>query len=59
MSNCYRGPSIDAPYQVSVHLAMWFERRILKYERLTDDKRQMLTLPKGKVSLKGINIETQ
>ena len=45
MSNCYRGPSIDAPYQVSVHLAKWFERRILKYERLTDDKRQMLTLP--------------
>jgi hypothetical protein len=24
MSNLYRGPSIDASYQVSVHLAMWF-----------------------------------
>jgi hypothetical protein len=23
----YRGPSIDASYQVSVHLAMWFQRR--------------------------------
>jgi hypothetical protein len=24
MSNLYRGPSIDASYQVSVHFAMWF-----------------------------------
>jgi hypothetical protein len=23
----YRGPSIDASYQVSVHLAKWFQRR--------------------------------
>jgi hypothetical protein len=30
MSNLYRGPSIDASYQVSVHLAMWFPRRRLK-----------------------------
>jgi hypothetical protein len=27
MSNLYRGPSIDASYQVSVHLPMWFQRR--------------------------------
>ena len=27
MSNMYRGPSIDASYQVSVHLAKWFQRR--------------------------------
>jgi hypothetical protein len=27
MSNLYRGPSIDASYQVSVHLAEWFQRR--------------------------------
>jgi hypothetical protein len=27
MSNLYRGPSIDASYQVSVHLAMLFQRR--------------------------------
>jgi hypothetical protein len=27
MSNLYREPSIDASYQVSVHLAMWFQRR--------------------------------
>ena len=27
MSNLYRGPSIDASYQVSVHLAMWFQTR--------------------------------
>ena len=27
MSNIYRGPCIDASYQVSVHLAKWFQRR--------------------------------
>jgi hypothetical protein len=27
MSNLYRGPSIDASYQVSVHLARRFQRR--------------------------------
>jgi hypothetical protein len=27
MSILYRGPSIDASYQVSVHLAEWFQRR--------------------------------
>jgi hypothetical protein len=27
MSNLYRGPSKDAPYQVSVHLAQRFQRR--------------------------------
>jgi len=30
ISNLYRGPSIDAPYQVSVHLAKQFQRRIFK-----------------------------
>jgi hypothetical protein len=27
MNNRYRGPSIDATYQVSIHLALWFQRR--------------------------------
>jgi hypothetical protein len=27
MNNLYRGPSIDASYQVSVHLAKQFQRR--------------------------------
>ena len=27
MSNLYRGSSIDASYQVSVHLVKWFQRR--------------------------------
>ena len=27
MSNLYREPPIDASYQVSVHLAKWFQRR--------------------------------
>ena len=41
MSNLYRGPSIDDSYQVSVHLAEWFQRRRLKCEKLTDDRRRM------------------
>ena len=39
MSKLYRGPSIDASYQVSVHLAKGFQRR-LKCEELTDDRRR-------------------
>jgi hypothetical protein len=27
MSNLYRESSIDASYQISVYLAMWFQRR--------------------------------
>ena len=27
MSNIYRGPFIDASYQVWVHLVKWFQRR--------------------------------
>jgi hypothetical protein len=27
LSIIYRGPSIDASYQASIHLAMWFQRR--------------------------------
>ena len=40
MSKLYRGPSIDASYQVSVHLAKGFQKRRLKCEKLTDDGRQ-------------------
>jgi len=36
MSNLYRDPSIDASYQISIHLAERFQRR-LKCEKLTDD----------------------
>jgi hypothetical protein len=42
MSNLYRGPSIDAFYQVSVHLAERFQRRRLKCEKLTDNGPQVL-----------------
>jgi hypothetical protein len=41
MSKVYRGPSIDASYQVSVHLAEGFQRRRLKCEKLTDDRHQV------------------
>jgi hypothetical protein len=33
MSNFYRGPAIDASYQVSVHLAKRFQRRRFKKNR--------------------------
>ena len=40
MSNLYREPSKDASYQVSVHLAEWFQKRRLKCEKLTNDRRR-------------------
>ena len=40
MSIVYRGPSIDASYQVSAHLAEGFQRRRLKCEKLTDNRRR-------------------
>ena len=42
MSNLYRGPSIDASYQVSVHLAEGFQRGRLQCEKLTDGRRQVM-----------------
>jgi hypothetical protein len=45
MSNLYRGPSIYASYQVLVHMVEGFQRRRLKYEKLTDDRWKKLTLP--------------
>jgi hypothetical protein len=39
MSKLYRGSSIDASYQVSVHLAKGLQRRRLICEKLTDDRR--------------------
>ena len=33
MSNLYKGPSIDASYQVSVHLAEGFQRRLLEAQQ--------------------------
>jgi hypothetical protein len=48
----YRRSSIDASYQVSLHLA-GFQRRRLKCEKLTDDGRQVMAkahIAFGKVS---------
>jgi hypothetical protein len=53
MSILYKGPSIDASYQVSVHLAEGFQRRILKCEKLMDDGCQVMAkvhIVFGKVS---------
>jgi hypothetical protein len=38
MNNLYRGTSIDASCQVSVHLAKEFQRRRLKCEKLMKDR---------------------
>ena len=55
MGNLYRGPSIDASYQVSLHLTEGFQRRRLKCEKLTmtDDGHQVMAkahIAFGKVS---------
>jgi hypothetical protein len=53
ITNLYRGPSIDASYQVSVRLAEGFQRRRLKCEKLTDDGRKVMAkahIAFGKVS---------
>jgi hypothetical protein len=53
MCKLYRGPSIDVSYQVAVHLAKEFQRRRLKCEKLTDDRRQVMAkahIAFGKVS---------
>jgi hypothetical protein len=34
MSNLQRGTSIDASYQVSVHLGKWFQRSFLKINQI-------------------------
>jgi hypothetical protein len=66
MSNLYRGPSIDASYQVSLPLAEGFQRRRLKCEKITDDRRrttdakwwQKLTLPLARWAKNGQSGET-
>jgi hypothetical protein len=52
MSILYRGPPIEASYQVSVHLAKRFQRRRLKYEKLTDDGRQVMA--KAHIALRAL-----
>jgi hypothetical protein len=46
--NLFRGPSIDASYQVSVHMAEGFQRRRLKCEKLTETPKAHIAF--GKVS---------
>jgi hypothetical protein len=53
MSTVYRGPSIEASYQVSIHLGKGFQRGRLKCEKLTDNERQVMAkahIAFGKVS---------
>jgi hypothetical protein len=53
MNNLYIGLSIDASYQISDQLALRFQRRRLKCEKLMDDGRQVMAkahVAFGKVS---------
>jgi hypothetical protein len=53
MNNLYRRPSIDASYQISDQLALRFQRRRLKCEKLMDNGRQVMAkthIAFGKVS---------
>ena len=43
MSNLYRGPSIDASYQVTVHLAKRFQRRRF-FQKSTNQKQEWLVV---------------
>jgi hypothetical protein len=49
MSNLYRGPSIDASYQVSVHLAKRFQRRYLKISQ-SETRRPCLLMDRDEMS---------
>jgi hypothetical protein len=42
INNIYRGHSIDASYQVFVHLAKWFQWRRFKCEKIPDDRCQVM-----------------
>ena len=64
MSSLYRGPSIDAPYQVSVHLAEGFQRRRLKCEKFngrqtTSDGKSSPCLWQGELQKKKIDIKNE
>jgi hypothetical protein len=53
ISNLYKGPSIDASYQVSVHLAQGFQEEKIKMWKVNDDGRQVMAkahIAFGKVS---------
>jgi hypothetical protein len=39
MTKCYRGPSIDASYQDSIHLAKRFQRR--SFKKSTNQKQEL------------------
>jgi len=53
MSSLYRGPSIDASYQVSVHLAKRFQRR-----RFSTNQKQELPVAAMFVNGSGRNVQS-
>ena len=54
MSNVYRGPAIDASYQVSVHLTNWFQRRLKKNQPIRNKNclwRSCLLMDRNEMSI--------
>ena len=41
MSSLYRGPAIDASYQVSVHLTKWFQRKRFFFFKSANQKQEL------------------
>jgi hypothetical protein len=56
MTNLYRGPSIDAPYQVSVHLAKRFQRR--RFLKKSVNQKQELPVAAMFVNGSGQNVQS-
>jgi hypothetical protein len=56
MSNLYRGASKDAPYQVSIHLAKQFQRRI--FFRTTQELEYLVFFPEFNIRLYDKNSES-
>jgi hypothetical protein len=57
MSNLYRGPSIDVSYQVSVHLAKRFQRRIFFFK--SANEKQELPVVAMFVNGSGQNVQSK
>ena len=56
MSNLYRGPSIDASYQVSDHLAKQFQRE--RFDHKSTNRKQELPVAAMFVNGSGRNVQS-
>jgi hypothetical protein len=56
ISNLYRGPSIDASYQVSVHFAQWFHKR--RFLEISQSEKKKLPVVAMFVNGSGQNVQS-